>query len=160
MLPRKTLQHYTERKFLCSADLLFYQVWFSHKCKSVDIFIITKLLNPNQSNRRSTVRWYFPFWFKLVFSALYILPKRLKYLSLVSILILSMYIVHIFFVVVFILCRVVTVLATLRGSVINNFLRKCDTKATLLFYFKTFKVHLQSFSNDMLWLEFCAFSFA
>ena len=52
----------------CMADLLFDRLGFGLKSKSVYSFNSTKQLNPNQSNRRSAIQWYFPLWIKWVFS--------------------------------------------------------------------------------------------
>jgi len=53
-------------KYHCTVDLLFDR--FGMSCMTTDnfCFYLQKRLNPNQSNRRSTVQWYFPFsipWF-------------------------------------------------------------------------------------------------
>ena len=55
-------------KYHCTADLLFDQLGFLQTSKSVYSFNSTKQLNPNQSNRRSAVQWYFPLRSKWVFS--------------------------------------------------------------------------------------------
>ena len=57
-------------KYHWTAGLLFDQLGFGQTSKSVYSFNSTKQLNPNQSNRRSAVQWYFPLWSKWVFSAL------------------------------------------------------------------------------------------
>ena len=49
-------------KYHCLADLLFDRLGFGQTSKSVYSFNSTKQLNPNQSNRRSAVQWYFPLW--------------------------------------------------------------------------------------------------
>ena len=56
-------------KYDCMADLLFDRLGFGQTSKSVDSFNSTKQLNPNQSNRRSAVQWYFPLQSNWVFSA-------------------------------------------------------------------------------------------
>ena len=55
-------------KFHCMVDLLFDWLGFGQTSKSVFSFNSTKQLNPNQSNRRSAVQWYFPLQSKWVFS--------------------------------------------------------------------------------------------
>ena len=55
-------------KYHCTADLLFDQLGFGQSSKSVYSFNSTKQLNPNQSNRRSAIQWYFPLRSKRVFS--------------------------------------------------------------------------------------------
>ena len=57
-------------KYHCTADLLFDWLGFGQTSKSDNSFNSTKQLNPNQSNRRSAVQWYFPLHSKWVFSAL------------------------------------------------------------------------------------------
>ena len=47
-------------KYHCTADLLFDQLGFGQRRKSVYSFVSTKQLNPNQSNMRSAVQRYFP----------------------------------------------------------------------------------------------------
>ena len=47
-------------KYHWTADLLFDRLGFGQTSKSVYSFNSTKQLNPNQSNRRSAVQWYFP----------------------------------------------------------------------------------------------------
>ena len=57
-------------KYHCTADLLFD--WCRFSC-FVELKLKTDLLvlpNPNRSNRRSAIEWYFPLWSKWVFSAL------------------------------------------------------------------------------------------
>ncbi len=51
---------YWRGKYHCTIDLLFD--WFGISCMTTDIFcfIFAKQTDPNQSNRRSTVQWYFP----------------------------------------------------------------------------------------------------
>ena len=56
-------------KYHWMADLLFDQLGFGQTSKSVYSFNSTKQLNPNQSNRRSAVQWYFLLQSKWVFSA-------------------------------------------------------------------------------------------
>ena len=56
-------------KYHCTADLLFDRLGFGQTSKSVYSFNSTKQLNPNQSNRRSAVQWYFPLQSNWVFSA-------------------------------------------------------------------------------------------
>ena len=48
-------------KYHCTADLLFDRLGFGQRSKSVYSFNSTKQLNPNQSNRRSAIQWYFPY---------------------------------------------------------------------------------------------------
>ena len=50
------------------ADLVFDWFGFAQTCKSLSNSTQTKKLNPNQSNRRSAVQWYFPLRSKWVFS--------------------------------------------------------------------------------------------
>ena len=57
-------------KYHCMTDLQFDQLGFGQTSKSVYSFNSTKHLNPNQSNRRSAVQWYFPLQSKWVFSEL------------------------------------------------------------------------------------------
>ena len=56
-------------KYHCMTDPLFDWLGFGQTSKSVCSFNSTKQLNPNQSNRRSAVQWYFPLRSKWVFSA-------------------------------------------------------------------------------------------
>ena len=55
-------------KYHCTADLLFDQLGFGQTSKSVYSFNSKKQLNPNQSNRRSTIQRYLPLQSKWVFS--------------------------------------------------------------------------------------------
>ena len=53
-------REYLRRKYHCTVDLLFD--WFGISCMTTDNFLLlfAKQTNPDQSNRRSTVQWYFP----------------------------------------------------------------------------------------------------
>ena len=73
--------HSTEKTYLlcnvkyhCAADLLFEWFGFDQTYKSPSNSTQAKQLNPNQSNRRSVVQWYFPLWSKWVFSVFFISP--------------------------------------------------------------------------------------
>ena len=65
-------------KYQCTTDLLFDWSGFGQTRKSVYSFNSTKQLNPNQSNRRSAVQWYFPLRSKWVFSVWAFLPGTLS----------------------------------------------------------------------------------
>jgi len=56
MLPVSLIREY----YHCTVDLLFD--WFGISCMTTDnfLFLFTKQTNPNQSNRRSAVKWYCP----------------------------------------------------------------------------------------------------
>ena len=53
-------------KYHFTADLLLDLFGFGQTSKSVDWFNTTKQLNPNQSNRRWAIQWYFPLQSKRV----------------------------------------------------------------------------------------------
>ena len=55
-------------KYHCTADLVLDRLGFGQTSKSVYSFNSTKQLNPNQSNRRSAIQWYFPLQSEWVFS--------------------------------------------------------------------------------------------
>ena len=59
-----------KEKYHWTADLLFDQLGFGQTSKPVYSFNSTKQLNPNQTNRRSAVQWYFHLRSKWVFSGL------------------------------------------------------------------------------------------
>ncbi len=49
-------------KYYCTSDLLLD--WFGINHMTTEIFF-AKQTNPNQSNRRLTVQWYFPLYYSL-----------------------------------------------------------------------------------------------
>ena len=55
-------------KYHCTTDLLIDLFGFDQTCKSLSNSTKAKQLNPNQSNRRSSVHWYVPLHSKWVFS--------------------------------------------------------------------------------------------
>ncbi len=58
-LPISLSREYYRGKYHCTVDLLFWLVWISLFCKYKQKLSVVIQLIPNQSNRRSTVQWYF-----------------------------------------------------------------------------------------------------
>ena len=55
-------------KYHCTAELLFDRLGLAKQANLSIVLIKKKQLNPNQSNRRSAIQWYFPLRSKWVFS--------------------------------------------------------------------------------------------
>ena len=55
-------------KYHCMADIFFDWFGFEQICKSLSNSTQAKQLNPNRSNRRPAIEWYFPLWSNWVYS--------------------------------------------------------------------------------------------